>query len=383
MNTINSTNLSKNNTLQISKNNNNYNITSPIKGLKGDTVSFGAGLSRKSAAVLEESIQDVLHSGPFDIVAGTKFHKLLNRLMPEIMLEENYLNKGRESKVFRISDDYVAKIRRGKTDNNAIHFYNSTTRPNHQFNDIDIYYGEPLIKCGNVEILKNATPSQDFMYSGIKYSNKYRSCIGEIERYEQVFLPTCASLPQESFDELAKGLRDLNKIKAPYSKKFVESMRRGHFVRMQGCPFMESLSYMNLNPFKSQYYTPDVINPNNILISDGRFRIVDKMDVTPVENPNSLFTMIEPLLIRLTPDKCAEYKPELVEPRLQIFKKCLLAAEKWLLPLESGTKYEYSDFFFNGLFKNQKEKNIISTIGEMRNSNVSPYERAKYINANI
>ncbi|MCM1266086.1 MAG: hypothetical protein NC200_07795 [Candidatus Gastranaerophilales bacterium] len=383
MNVIASTNLNKNNTLAIS--NNKFNPTTSIQNnrLKKDTVSFGsAGISREAADLLDASIKHVLESSSMDLVGKTKFHSLLNKLMPEIMTEENFLNRGRESKVYRISDDYVAKIRRGKTSRNATHFYNLTTRPNQQFSKIDIYYGETLIRCGNVEILKNATPQSDFMHCGIKYKDRYHA-VGakELEYYEKVFIPTCSELPQESYDELAKGLKDLNNIIVPYSDGFADGMKRSHFARRHGCPFGESMKMLNINPFSGLHYMPDVINPNNILISGGRFKIVDKMDITREKHPNSLFTMLEPLLINLTPEKSADYKRELVEPRSQIYKKCLLAAEKWFLPLNSEAKGEYSEFYLGSLLPSKRQ--IISDISEMREHKVPVYERIKYIHSQM
>lgn len=263
--------------------------------------------------ILENSIQECLDAGSFNIAAKVKFHRILDKALPHIMTPENFINKGRESKVYRISDNYVAKIRRGKTEDNAVHFLNSTKRPSEKFAKLDFYYGEPLIKVGGVEILKNATPTSDFMKCGTGYKTWGSEMIckhEDLSEYYNKYLPLCASMPQNSFDEFAQGLQKLNGITGRDSL-----MRR-------------------------VYYTPDTINPNNILIADNKFRVVDSLEQIHAKNPNTLHTMLEPLVIKLTPNTYAgemnDRPEELIPLTRTIIKKINYCGRKSRLTFKSS-----------------------------------------------
>lgn len=309
------------NSFNLNKNVNNNKQLNLTTHTPKNNLKFKGIQPNELSRVLDANIDSVLKTNAFDVGARMKFHKVINELLPQIMTPENFINKGRESKVYKISDKYVAKVKRGYDANSAIHFYNFTKLPDKRFNQLDIYYGEPVIRLGNTEILKNATPSKNFICCGTSYRGAKAATIDERAEYDKTFVPLCASIPQESYDKFANGLAELNKI---------------HDLKM------------NLSKV---YYTPDIINPNNILISDNEFKIVDKLDKTKQREPNTLFTMLEPLLIRLSPESYVHYKEELVEPRAKIYKKCLIAATKANLPIENSLKYEYSDYYLGDILK--------------------------------
>lgn len=317
-----------------------------------NNINFKGFSPKELSNVLDSNIDQVIQTNPFDLVARLKFHKIINSLLPDIMTPENFINKGRESKVYKISDKYVAKIKRGYDENSAIHFYSYTKLPDKRFNQLDIYYGEPVIRIGNAEILKNATPSNDFICCGTPYRGTKEATIEDREQYEQLFIPKCANVPQESYDKFAKGLAELNKIhntKANLSKV---------------------------------YYTPDIINPNNILISNNEFKIVDKLDATHHKEPNTVFTMLEPLLIRLSPESFADFNANIINERNEIYKKCLIASAKANLPIESKRKYQYSDYYLSNLLKKSVTENLYE-LNKMRNRNESVSNRLDYINNKI
>ena len=317
-----------------------------------NNLNFKRNFNKDISVIIDNNIDSLLHANVYDIAAKIKFHKFINKALPYIMTPENFINKGRESKVYKISDKYVAKIKRGYDENSAIHFYNFTKLPDKRFNQLDIYFGEPVIKLGNIEILKNATPSKDFLCCGTKYKGPHSATLDEYMDYENNFIPRCSNIPQESYDKFAKGLADLNKI---------------HDSKID---------------FSKIYYTPDIINPNNILISDNQFRIVDKLDKTKQKEPNTLFTMLEPLLLRLSPESYANYKESLVEPRYNIYKKCLIAATKANLPLENSLKYEYSDYYLASILKTYFT-DTHDNLAKMRNQGVSLENRLNYITNHI
>ncbi len=344
-------NLSTNN-LKFNNNINNQKQLNLQNYSSKNNLKFKGIQPNELSKILDSNIDKVIQTSPFDVVSRIKFHKIINELLPDIMTQENFINKGRESKVFKISDKYVAKVKRGYDADSAIHFYNYTKLPDKRFNQLDIYYGEPIVRLGNTEILKNATPSNDFICCGTSYRGTKCATIDEIEQYEKNYIPKCANIPQESYDKFAIGLAQLNKI---------------HDIKP------------NLSKV---YYTPDIINPNNILISGNEFKIVDKLDTIKQKEPNTLFTMLEPLLIRLSPESYADFNEKILNERNAIYKKCLIASVKANLPIESNIKYPYSDYCLNNILKNSVTQYLYD-LNKMRVKKESIENRLDYIQNKI
>ena len=311
-------------------------------------VSFGSSKSERMLRLLDQSIDTLISGSEYNLINKMRFHSILNAALPELMVPENFVNNGRASKVYRISDKYVAKIRRGYYPNNAVHVYNTISLPSKKFKDLDFYYGEPVVKLGKVEILKNATPTQNHICCGTSF--RCDGLVGnrELARYESEFLPICSEVPQESYDNLAANLRRLNGLTCR---------------NMMG---------------KKQTYVPDIVNPNNLLISDNRFVLVDELEKVPFKNPNSVFTMLEPLLIRLNPEKEASKNESLQGVRKKIFKKVLIASEKQGLPLDSPIKYEFSEWTLGSILG---KHDILSDVKEMRARNIPTEERIANIHS--
>ena len=76
-------------------------------------ISFGSRKTEMMMKALEDSIDTLVNGSEFNVLNKMKFHKLLTKALPDIMVPENYINCGRQSKVYRISDKYVAKVHRG------------------------------------------------------------------------------------------------------------------------------------------------------------------------------------------------------------------------------------------------------------------------------
>lgn len=275
-------------------------------------VNFTSNKSDAVLQLLDKSIEELISESGSNLRNKIRFNRILNEAIPYIIQPKNYINAGRESKVYRINDKYVAKIRRGFYENDTVSILRGIFVIDKKYAELDAYYGEPLVRNGQIEILKNATPDQNNIACGTSFLHDFVRT-KDIQKYETEFIPTCNSIPQESYDQLATNLRRINQLKG---------------MSITG----------------PVYYTPDVINPNNIIISGNKFKIVDKLEEVKVENPNSLFTMLEPLLLKLNPEQPTMYKESLVEPRKNIFKKCMISAEKVGLPLNSEQKWEFSDF---------------------------------------
>ncbi|MCR5265018.1 MAG: hypothetical protein K6E29_00310 [Cyanobacteria bacterium RUI128] len=321
---------------------NNVNRTQTTFNRPSSQVSFGSSKSERMLQLLDHSIDALVNGSDFNILNKMKFHRVLSAALPELMVPENFVNNGRASKVYRISDRYVAKIRRGYYPDNAVHAFNTISLPSKKFRTLDFYYGEPVVKIGKVEILRNATPTENHICCGTSF--RCDGLVGnkELAKYESEFLPICSEVPQESYDNLAANLKKLNGLT---------------------CRSMLG---------KKQTYVPDIVNPNNLLISDNRFVLVDELEKVPFRNPNSVFTMLEPLLIRLNPEKEAPKNEGLKGVRKNIFKKVLIASEKSGLPLDSPIKYEYSEWTLGDILGSS---NILGDVKEMRAKSMSTEER--------
>lgn len=351
--------------LQVSKAQQPTNTKNRMFQPNRQNISFGSAKSDRAMRLLDRTIDTLISGSDFNIANKMRFHSILDEALPSIMKPENFINKGRESKVYRISDRYVAKIRRGHYEKNSISIFDQTQLPNKHFKDLDFYYGEPVAKVGNVEILKNATPTKNNIHCGAKFHYDGSSSPEELKEYEEIFLPACSEVPQESFDNLAANLKRLNK-----------KTTTGIIVKEKSYYYPEGK--LCLPRIKKQTYVPDIVNPNNLLISDGRFKLVDKLEKVPFKEPNSIYTMLEPLLIRITPETTASRKAKLTKTRKNIFKKILIASEKNELPLDSPIKYEFSDWVLNDVLGVSDD--VLSKLKAMRSDRVPLKSRIEKIN---
>lgn len=295
---------------------------------------------------MDSTIDGFIESGTKNIISRMKFHKILELAMPRVMTPENFINKGRESAVYRISDKYVVKVGNNVKPNKALSVFDVISVKNKKFTEIPIYYGEPVVKTGKIEILKNATPSEDFVTCGTSFVRDMPVPTLEKHKYEKDYLPKCSSLPQVSFDEFAESLQKMN------------SLKKGKYGA----------------------YTPDVRNPNNILISDNKFKLVDKLETTCEKEPNTLYTMLEPLMLRFNPYHYTDRNSSLTPMRREIFRKSLIASEKHNLPLEDKNS-RLENVLNENLELNAKL--MIKTLSRMRNSDKDLKARVAYINQEL
>ena len=323
--------------------------------------------------IMDSAIDNYLASGYKSVISKLSFRKFLNKSLAQIMTPENFLNNGRESKVYKISDKYVARVKRGKYENDAIHYYDLIKDSNKKFRELNIYYGEPVIKVGDVEVLKNATP-RDYVTCGLLWKGAYPKP-EEIVKYYQEYIPACSSVPQEGYDEFAKCLKSLNEIQDKNHNIF-RSLKRQNKI--------DSEYQQN----KNISYTLDTLNPNNVLIADGSFKLVDHFAKVPFDKPNSVYTMIEPLLTRMTPDNLAEFNADSVIPRRNILRKILIASEKSELPFGSPLADETIDYSLSQLCADEKKGiksplGIFSVLKNMRKESVPLKERIAFINKEL
>lgn len=226
----------------------------------------------------------------------------LEQIMPGINAGLHNNESGMRGFVSRLDDNFVLK---------APHWFKKATpdciKRNcaqgqvhlNKFEAVKDYYGHHLMTFGDISIMKNATAPGDYVRVGRPFEMALDD--GGFDYYSNTYLPTCSSLPQKTFDRLADNLKTLNGIVS------------GRF-----------------------HYEPDTLNPNNFLIFKDQIRIVDDMDCIMIDEPNTLTTMLRPLINNTSTDEKAVFIPELVPMRKEIFKKSSVAAVKNELPLASS-----------------------------------------------
>lgn len=281
---------------------NNSNINKANNTLSCDTVSFKGKLPPKTNEKFVKRfttyIQNCLDNPSFLSENRQVIGETLEMIMPEINAGIRNNESGMRGFVSRLDDNFVLKIphwfRKATPERIKEDCQMGMLHPN-KFEALEDYYGHHIMTFGNIAIMKNATAPGSYVRVGRPFEIPLNE--GGYEYYVHEYLPVCSTLPQKSFDKLALNLKKLNNIS---SGKY--------------------------------FYEPDTENPNNFLIFNNEFRIVDDMDPVPVPEPNNITTLVKPLVTKIATEEYAEFAEELVAPRKEIFKKCAIAAAKNQLP---------------------------------------------------
>lgn len=219
------------------------------------------------------------------------------------------IGSGHYGSVFRIDDYYVFKQYR--FDSTPICSF--LIDKNNRFNLLKTYYGKTIAKFGNIEIKKNVTRDRKKFVQ--LNSNKKNN-----EDEYNYSLAEFASLPQRAFNNLAKDFSILNTIHS-----------------------------------NSLFCRFDTNNHNNFIKVGKSIRIVDDIDNVPYKNPNDFYSFIK-LFIR------ADGKTEL---KKEIFKKCIIASEKYKLPMDSC--YKFMPKVMDDLFHNAGAKDSFTNFYQKMN----------------
>lgn len=222
-------------------------------------------------------------------------------------LSRSLVGEGFHGRVYSIDDKYVFKCKNRQSPDAADGAFLMTGGGGSPLTGLKTYFGGILMQLGNVKILRNVSSDGKHMPAGIP-----RVMLGEVPKnelidyYNNKYLPTFANLPQRSFDRLAGDFACLNK--------------KGH-------------GYYGLEF--------DTNNPNNIvLVGTSTMRIVDDINETMKLDPNRVAGLLDMFLKKANTTMLAPITEENRPLRFELFKKIILAGEKYELPLTSGTDYD-------------------------------------------
>lgn len=229
---------------------------------------------------------------------------LLKKSQEELLNPDRFLGNGFWGKVYRIDDNFVAKI--GRNINNITDVISEKFKIGKNiFKDLSTYYGEPIGAIGRVQILKNVG---EHIPAGIPSKIvKQMDSLEDCEKYyQEKYLPLFAKVPQESYDKLIKDISKLNKMQ--YSK--------------------------------DEYYTFDSKNPGNIVLANDKLFLIDDIDTSYIPNGNSVGKILESMLYNLVfAHKVLSYGNNVDDAR-EVLRKIIIASEKANLPYDTRTSDE-------------------------------------------
>lgn len=289
--------------------------------------SFGMRVSK-----IGRQIDKVIATNGVEKSSITELRTMLNDYFNNPQMQDKLINEGFHEKVFFIDDKYVLKYHQNTTPFVGNFIFN----PNfgNLLSDLKSYFGKVIMRFGDIKILRNVSSDAKHIPAGIP-----RRMLGNypkdelIAYYNNIYLPIFANLPQRSFDRIAKDFSCLNKKGSGiYRMKF------------------------------------DTKNPNNIvLVGSSTLRIVDDIDDVIGINPNCTADLLDVFLRKANTSMLAPKTIENKPLRKELFKKIILAGEKYELPLSSNPDYDKKvldfvcDFGKNG-------DDIVSYIDSLRNN---------------
>ena len=267
----------------------------------------------------------------------------LKHSISDIMKPPRLINCGFFNNVYKIDDNFVAKIRKKFTDKPWL-LGNEYKQGINKFKDLETYYGEEIVDIGGVKILKNIG---EHIPAGIPESKLSKMDYDEISSYyNHKYLPAFADAPQESYDAIAKDFKRLN------NKIILHS---------------------------DYHYDFDGRNPNNIALrkKDKKIVMIDELDVRATENTNDTSKLLRMLLLSLTRNDTIYYYDKIGQSAAKkIFEKIILATERSELPnLDKAKGINYWRLVFKNLEIKRIPESFVNKLEELRNANINLEER--------
>lgn len=208
------------------------------------------------------------------------------------MNNKNKIGAGNCGTVYRIDDYYVFKTYHNTVPKVDQPRLNSDTG----FDKLKTYCGKVLARIGNIEIIRNAAQNMQKLHPMAKYAEEGAAA------YDKS-LSEFLTIPQKAFDNIAEDFNDLNNI-----------------------------------AHESRFYQFDTNNPNNFVKVGKKIKIVDDIGITPCKQANDICSFLHVFMQRGGD----------VKNKKELFKKCIIACEKYKLPIDNAHKYmcKYMDNLF-------------------------------------
>lgn len=208
------------------------------------------------------------------------------------MNDKNKIGSGAWGTVYRIDDYYVFKTYQNTVPTVGQTRLNLDT----SFDKLKSYCGKVLARIGNIEIIRNAAQNSHKLHPMAK-------CAEEGTLTYDKSLSEFLTLPQKAFNNIAKDFNALNNI-----------------------------------AHESRFYQFDTNNPNNFIKVGKKIKIVDDIVITPCKQANDICSFLH-IFVQRGGD---------IKNKKELFKKCIIACEKYKLPIDNAHKYmcKYMDNLF-------------------------------------
>ncbi len=243
-----------------------------------------------------KTLETVLQQGFMDDAQKNYMTHYMDTFVREKVRPNNKIGEGFYNSIYRLDDSYVVKVPKHRMDKPI----GEVQILKRLFEGLKTYFGEELIKFGDIRILKNVSSNKKQMPLGLTNQYSRTHTPEECETYyNNVILPTFSSLPQRSFDKIAKDFARLN------------DMADGKFA-----------------------YRFDFQNPNNIVLVGKTLRLTDSIERTAAyKMRNTIEDMLDAFIVRkdLTLDNYPD--ASLFKMREILAKKIITAGMRYNLPL--------------------------------------------------
>ena len=298
---------------------------------------------RGPAKELGKSLNDVFQKTTITPEEKTALIDKFCNAIREIISPERFIGGGCNGSVYKIDDQFVAKIPKYEAVNQNTLGQNLELG-NNVFKDLKTFFGEKILSLGNVSVLRNIgehTPA------GIPETLLKSMRLDLIkDYYVGTYLPRFASVPQSSYTKVAQDFAMLNK----------------------------------LSPAPRRYYSFDANNPNNIVLSGKRLILTDQINVIGKPETNSTGKLLELLLVQVGYGYNAPKPEEGLKDARTILKKIILAAEKVALPHNPQIKDDASwEFALRNCSVKKDYAEVLSMLNKFREKIPDKAQRLKEI----
>lgn len=242
--------------------------------------------------LLGKRLDKVLSSGIVSDDDNTFLVNEINKLIQKRFSQPKNLGEGMQNRIYKLDDKYVIKV----PINKSVILDDIFEILPQKFSELKTYYGEPLARIGNVKILKNVSSKSKAIPAGIPKSLPESFDKNDITGYyNDFYLPTFASVPQKSYDALARDIKKLRKMRD------IET---------------------------GSNYTFDYYNPNNVVLSGKTLKMTDDIETTHFSDKNTVQDMFNVFLKQINVGIPATPSSKLLPFRQAIAKKIIKAGMK-------------------------------------------------------
>ena len=255
-----------------------------------NTPSYNQKPAFKGRSREVEKILDMVAANPeLKAVESEVLIEKIKNALQDILRPSRFIGEGTHNAVFKITQKYAARVPLDANINKN-NIGNNLVWGQDVFKNLRNYFGEAIVQLGKLQILKNVGPQ---IPAGVPEHMTKTLGSGRVKKYYlEKYLPRFARIPQHNYNELACDLARLNEMKfGPRS-----------------------------------YGIFDSINPNNIVTSQGKLKLVDEIN-TLYDKPygNTTAKLLEVFINRASANSEAPDAGEKIKYVRKIFKKTVLS----------------------------------------------------------